>query len=159
VDLFIVRHAVAVKRSPGREDARRPLTSRGAQKFRRSVQGLSALGVRFDRLYHSPWQRAVETADLAAPLLTGKRVATENLATPPRAALLDELKGKRVAVVGHEPWLSQLLAWLLLGDPEEGQRFVLKKGSVAWLSGEPLPGKMQLNALFPPRMLRKLERR
>src|SRR5262245_57759033 len=151
MDLFLIRHAAAVKRSPGREDAGRPLTGRGAERWRKSVLGLAALGVRVDRLLHSPWLRAVETAELAAPLLDGKSVVTEELASPPTAALLEQLKGKRVALVGHEPWLSQLLAWLLLDDREASSRFVLKKGSIAWLSGEPRPGKMELQALFPPK--------
>jgi phosphohistidine phosphatase len=156
VDLFIIRHAAAAKRSPGGDDAQRRLTARGAERWRRSVEGLRRLGIRFDRLYSSPWLRAVETAEAATPLLHGKRVATEHLATPPRAALLAALKGKRVGVVGHEPWLSQLLAWLLLADPQEASRFVLKKGSVAWLSGALEPGAMQLNALFTPKSLRAM---
>jgi len=158
MDLFLIRHAPAVKRSPGRDDAERRLTGRGAERWRRSVAGLRSLGVRFDRLYHSPWARAVETAEAATPLLDGQRVVTDNLASPPGPDLLGELKGKRVALVGHEPWLSQLLAWLVLDDRDAAPKFVLKKGCVAWLSGQPKPGQMELNALLPPKTLRALKR-
>jgi phosphohistidine phosphatase len=159
MDLFLIRHAPAVKRSPGRDDAQRRLTGRGAERWRKSVEGLKAVGVRFDRLYHSPWVRAVETAAAATPLLDGQSVGTENLATVPGPDLLRELKGKRVALIGHEPWLSQLLAWLVLDDREAAPRFVLKKGSVVWLSGEPKPGQMALQALLTPKTLRTLKRR
>jgi phosphohistidine phosphatase len=158
VELFIIRHAPAVKHAPRGDDTHRPLTLKGADRWRKSVGGLRALGVRFDRLFHSPWRRAVETANLAAPLVDGKSVVTERLATEPGKALLDELQGERVALVGHEPWLSQLLAWLVVGEQQASERFVLKKGSVAWLSGEPKPGQMRLNALFTPKALRSLKR-
>jgi phosphohistidine phosphatase len=154
MELFIIRHATAVDRREGRDDATRRLTDEGREKFRRAVDGLEELGVRFDRHYHSPWTRAVETADEAARLLDGESVVTQALASPPRPALLEELRGQRVAVVGHEPWLGQLVAWLVLGDESLGDRFELKKGCVVWLEGPPQPGKMILKALFTPKVLR-----
>ena len=155
LELFIIRHAAAVERREGLDDARRPLTKEGRDKWRRAVRGLRDLKLRFDRLYHSPWTRAVETADELTGLLEGKRVATEALAAPPRQALLDELEGARVAVVGHEPWLGELASWLVTGSPEHGERFAFRKGGVAWLEGPLQPGKMSLKAMLPPKVLRR----
>jgi phosphohistidine phosphatase len=158
MELFIIRHAPAVPRREGKEDEQRPLTGRGRERFERAVEGLEVLGVRFDRLLHSPWKRAVETAKLLKPLVDGRIIATQNLAVLPRPALLEQLRGPRVGVVGHEPWLTQLLAWLTLGDPQFGTHFELKKGAVAWLEGTAKPEGMQLKALFTPKALRLASR-
>ena len=79
----------------------------------------------------------------------------EALAAPPSRGLLEVLgeAGETVAVVGHEPWLSELIAWLVVGEPADGDaRFRMKKGGVAQLRGTPRPGRMQLRALLPPKL-------
>jgi phosphohistidine phosphatase len=76
----------------------------------------------------------------------------------PAAALLERLGGERVAVVGHAPWLSELLALLVTGSTQAGGRFVLKKGGVAWLEGDLRAGAMELRALHPPQVLVDLSR-
>jgi phosphohistidine phosphatase len=155
MELLIIRHAPAVPRREGKEDELRTLTSRGRERFQRAVRGLESLGVRFDRLLYSPWKRAAQTAELLKPLVDGKSVATEHLAVLPRPALLGQLRGQRIAVVGHEPWLTQLLAWLTVGDAHFGTHFELKKGGVAWLEGTAKPGGMTLKALLTPKSLRR----
>jgi phosphohistidine phosphatase len=159
MDLYLIRHAPAEPRDADRADAARALTPRGAKKWARAVRGLKRLGVRLDRLYHSPWLRAVQTAEALTPLVTGETVVTTRLTEAPSRTLLDELGGASTALVGHEPWMSQLLALLVLDGPAQGPRFVLRKGGVAWLSGEPTPGGMTLKALFPPKALRAIARR
>lgn len=153
MDLFILRHAVAQERRPGLSDSRRALTPAGRKRWSRAVKGLRALGIRFDSLFHSPYLRAVQSAEIAAPLLEGESIVTQALIGSPDEALLEELVGDRVAVVGHEPWLTELVAWLVLGDSSQGDRFELKKGGVAWLQGKPQPGKMKLRALLTPSVL------
>ena len=69
--------------------------------------------------------------------------------------------GERVAVVGHEPWLSDLLGWLVFGvrmiDSEaRTQTLDFGKGGLAWVGGKPEPGAMSLRAFLPPRALRRL---
>ncbi len=114
------------------------------------------MGVCFDRIYHSPKLRAVQTAELLTPLLEeGQTQVTPHLAEPPSEALLNTLEGSSVALVGHEPWLSSLCAWLLVGSPQ-GESFPFKKGGVAHLEGHPRPGQMRLLGFWSPRLLRKL---
>lgn len=156
MEIYLVRHAVAVPRGGDVLDHARPLTPKGRSRFEREVRGLYGLGVRLDRVYHSPWTRAVQTAELLSPVTTGERVATDDLARTPGAALLAELEGERIALVGHEPWLSDLLALLVLGDTARGERFRLKKGGIAHLEGDPAPAGCALLALYPPRPLRRL---
>lgn len=162
MQLLVIRHAIAVERGEDdtdEEDAARPLTKRGRRRFARAAQGLERLGLDVERLLHSPWRRAVETAELLAPLVRGEARATRALTTSPRAELLAELSAPgdaRVAVVGHEPWLGELVGLLTCGATTHGDALRLKKGGVAWLEGTPTPAGMRLRALLPPRLLRAL---
>ena len=156
MELFIIRHAIAVPGSRLLADADRPLTPKGRTRFSQAVLGLQRLKVRFDRLYHSPWLRAVETAELLAPVLDGKAVCSPALARAPSQDVLDALDGTRVALVGHEPWMGELVAWLTTGAPPHGSVFAFKRGGVAWLEGQPQPGQMVSQAFLPPKVLRQL---
>lgn len=162
MQLYLIRHAAAA--DPGEAgDAARPLTPRGRGSFQRVVDGLRALDVRFDLVVHSPLLRAVQTADLCTPLLAGESRVAPELAEPPSEALIEILSGApdSVALVGHEPYLSQLCAWLVTGwqvhdAPGRRGAFELKKGAVAWLEGEPVPGAFVLCGLYPPRVLKRI---
>ena len=156
--LALVRHAPAAARQRGIPDSARPLTAHGRTRFRRAVAGMRRLGLTFDRVYHSPRLRAVETADLLAPLLKGESVATTSLAHLPSASLVAEIRGASVALVGHDPWLSMLAAWLVTGDRRLATRFPMKKGGVILLEGDPRPGAMRLVASLPPKALRRMAR-
>lgn len=155
MEIYLVRHAVAVPRGGDALDHARPLTPKGRSRFEREVRGLFSLGVRFDRVYHSPWTRAAQTAELLKPITKGERVETEHLAAPPGDALLAQLEGSSVALVGHEPWMSQLLSLLLFGSSTHADRFVLKKGGIAHLEGAPGPATCSLIAFYPPKPLRR----
>lgn len=156
MDLFLIRHAEAVPREDAAVDADRSLTPRGHRRFAAVVRSLDALGVRFDRVLHSPWLRAVETADLLAQLIDGETEVSPLLAAAPSVDLLAKCGGRRVALVGHQPWLGELVAWLVTGDRSAGAQFPLDKGGVVWLDGAPEPGKMLLRASLPGGVLRAL---
>lgn len=151
MELTLVRHAIA---EDGADDAARPLSKKGRHRFEEVVTALGALGVRFDRVLHSPKRRAVETAQLLSGLCDGALQATPLLAKEPSVELWNLLEGERLAVVGHEPFLTALLSWLVTGEPTGGN-FVLKKGGVAQLEGEPAPAGMRLCTLLSPRVLRR----
>jgi phosphohistidine phosphatase len=167
MQLYLIRHAIASDEPDGPSpdglpedldpmDAARPLTSRGARRFSDATRGLGRLGVRFDRILHSPLLRAVETAEILEDLLRGESISTPLLARSPELELLTRLEGEAVAVVGHQPWLGELLGLLSLGTPEAGRVFTWKKGGVAWLEGDPAPAGMQLRAFWTPRSLRTM---
>jgi phosphohistidine phosphatase len=153
LELLLVRHAIAEPAAPGQQDFDRPLSERGIERFGQCVAALGRLDLRIDALLHSPLVRAVQTADLMAPLLAGRREETDLLAAPPSRALLDALDAERAALVGHEPWMSDLFCLMLTGSTDDAVRFAMKKGAVAWLSGEAEPGGMNLVAHLPPRVL------
>jgi len=158
MQLFVVRHAAAEGSEPGPAGAARELTDAGRTKLRRAVRGLASLDIRFDSVLTSPWKRAAQTAKLLAPIAAAPPIATELLTQSPGASLLALLaqQPETAAVVGHEPWLGELVAWLAFGDSKHGDALLIKKGGVLWLEGTPVPGGMQLRASLPPKVLRAL---
>jgi phosphohistidine phosphatase len=158
MQLFVIRHAAAEDTEPGQADAARELTRAGAAKLRQAVRGLHALEIRFERTLTSPWRRAAQTARLLAPIATGSPIATDLLAQPPRSELLAMIaeRNETTAVVGHEPWLGELVAWLAFGDTRHGDALMIKKAGVVWLEGTAVPGGMQIRASIPPKLLRAI---
>jgi len=161
MQLLVIRHGIAVERgTPGIPDEDRPLTPEGEEKFAEAAKGLAALVERPDALLTSPLLRAKQTAALAAaawgriepeetPALAGGSFEEQ-------AAVLDRYRGEAtVAVVGHEPHLSALLARLL--GSRHDDRVAFKKGGAALVD---VPGRLagggQLVWFLPPKVLRKL---
>ncbi len=172
MEIFLVRHATAVTRASDALDHARPLSQKGRRRFEREVAGLDLLGVQLDHIYHSPWIRAVQTGELLEPLLDRNpdpdpdeggvspgRTPLEALAATPGDGLLGAVRGQRVALVGHEPWMGELMALLLLGDAASGALFPFRKGAIAHLRGVPTPGGTELLAFYPPRVLRAAGRK
>jgi phosphohistidine phosphatase len=166
LELYLVRHAVAAERGPDYpNDAERPLTEDGVERFRRAVAGLRDLGVQLDLVLSSPYVRARETAEL---LCVGvkprpKLVVVEALACGGKpadviaAAVKHAAAGRgasRVALVGHEPDLGELAARLLGAKG----RVEFKKGAVCRIDVDrAMPaGPGTLRWLLTPRVLRGL---
>jgi phosphohistidine phosphatase len=158
MQLFVIRHATAEDAQAGGDDAARELTEIGKTKLRRAVRGLRALEIQFERVLTSPWKRAAQTARLLEPVAKGAPIITDLLTQPPRAELLAMIaeRNEITAVVGHEPWLGELVAWLAFGDTRHGDALVIKKGGVLWLEGIAVPGGMQIRASIPPKLLRAI---
>lgn len=161
--LLIIRHAIAARGTPGMSDDERPLTRKGKRRFRQAARGLARLAPRPDALLTSPLLRAVKTAEIAGrawgrlkpkeePALGGENVARI------LAVVAAHPKEATVAVVGHEPQLSALLARLVGSSGTE--RFVFRKGGAALvdLPGSPAHGG-RLLWFVSPRILRGLGRR
>jgi phosphohistidine phosphatase len=161
MQLLIIRHAIAVPRgTPGIPDEDRPLTPEGEQKFREAAEGLAKLVDRPDALLTSPWRRARQTAAIAAAawgrLEPEETAALASGSFEEQAAVLDRYpRDATVAVVGHEPWVSELLARLL--GTRHDARLEFKKGGAALVD---VPGRLagggSLVFYLPPKVLRKL---
>jgi phosphohistidine phosphatase len=161
MELLIVRHAIAVEHgSPGMSDEARPLTPEGRDKFTKAARGLAAIVKRPDVLLTSPLLRARQTAEIAAA--AWERVKPRDLQAladgdfDGLAAVLHELPAAAlVAVFGHEPHVSDLLARLLGGAAAE--RLTFRKGGAALVE---LPGQLadggRLIWYLRPRVLRAL---
>ncbi|MEK7727665.1 MAG: phosphohistidine phosphatase SixA [candidate division KSB1 bacterium] len=161
--IYIIRHAIAELREQWDEpDEARPLTEPGRKKMLRIARGLSKLGVRFSRLYASPLVRAEQTAEIVRQRFKLKAVEQTDLLVPEAnpALLLPWLNQHEeeaaLALVGHEPHVSALLAFLLTGQMAAATPF--KKGGVALLeSNKPIrAGQCTLRWLLEPRQLAAL---
>jgi phosphohistidine phosphatase len=148
VRVLLVRHAAAVDRLAFEgADADRPLTAEGERRFRRAARALAARLPEIEVIASSPLLRARETADLLAAELAGppERLdlgALEPDARPAAAlAWLRSPSSRRafetVALVGHEPHLSRLEAWLLAARERPLAGF--KKGGAALVE---FPGRI-----------------
>ncbi len=161
--LLIVRHAIAVRRgTPGIPDAERPLTPRGEQQFRRAARGLARIVRRPDVILTSPLPRALKTAEIAAKawgrIKPKPEPALETGRLEKVLAVLAACPGEAtVAVVGHEPDLSALLAHLL--GSAESRRLTFRKGGAALVDvpGSPTHGG-RLVWYLAPKVLRALGR-
>ena len=159
--VLLIRHAAAVPGgTPGIADDDRPLTGRGRKRFRVAARGLARIMGRPDVLLTSPLPRAAETAEIAAHAFGKVEPRPERaLASGGVDGVLTLLKRQpakaTVAIVGHEPVLSQVLARLL--GSGRAERFAFRKGGAALVD---VPGgggsAGQLVWFLKPRILRAL---
>ena len=160
--LLLIRHAPAVRNgSVGIRDGERPLTPRGRARFRLAARGLARIAERPDVLLTSPLVRARATADIAAAAFKKVTPRVEPaLGQENVDAVVAALKrcppDAMVAVVGHEPTLSRLLA-RMLGVHQDDDRFAFKKGGAALLALPDGPAAAgQLRWFVKPHILRSL---
>lgn len=161
--LLLIRHAIAVEPgTPGYADDERPLTDRGRRRFRTAARGLARLLPAPDRILTSPLRRAVETAKMAARAwdAPAAKPYTPLAGGSPEAVLggLGKLdRDACVALVGHEPHLSLLLAHLLGGADHQGVGF--RKGGAALVElAAARPTASRLIWFLPPGVLRRIGR-
>ena len=116
-----MRHAIAADRGKAwPDDTVRPLTKEGIRRFKDVVRALVRLEVEADLILASPLTRAQQTAELLAAGLSGTPPVKTLRALVPGTpvadvvtALFASTRRRRVAVVGHEPDLGQLAAFLI----------------------------------------------
>ena len=142
--IYLIRHGVAEDFSASGRDFDRRLTDDGRAKMARAARGLASLDVSIDVLVSSPLVRAVQTADELAPAFPeARREVWEELSCGvdevALAARIESL-GPRddVALVGHEPDLGEMLAYLLTGRTS-GFYTRVRKGSVSCMLAGSLP--------------------
>lgn len=163
VRLYLVRHAIAFERDSDKwpDDAKRPLTHKGIARMRDVVDGLLDLNVELDLVVTSPLVRAKQTADVILAGLPDppNLIVSDSMSPNGSPAAVAELlshhtKLENIALVGHEPSIGELGAWLTGAK----NALAFKKGGVACIEMPTLPlaGPGQLIWLATPRMLRSL---
>ena len=146
MNLYLLRHGIAVEPgTPGYEkDSERPLTPKGKHRLRQIAAAMKKMDLRFDLILSSPFLRAKQTAEIIVESLKlKKQPGFSDALTPdgnPKALIrqLNELQPvpENVLLVGHEPYLSQLIGLLTAGHP--GVAIDLKKGGLGKLEAESL---------------------
>lgn len=163
--LYLVRHAAADDRDAARwpDDGLRPLTPRGVRRFREAAAGLRTLLAPPARVLTSPLLRATQTAVLLTTH-AGWPAAIEVAAFggDDLEGQVAELRGHAndadgaLAIVGHQPGLGQMAAWVLTGDGAH-VGFEWRKGGIAVLQVDRFDtGTAVLDGFYPPRSLRAM---
>src|SRR5688572_28937858 len=161
-EIYLVRHAIAAERGDDwPDDSKRPLTERGISRFKESVGGLTELDATIEEIFTSPHVRAKQTADILAAGAEGRpTVKVLDALSPghPPATVIAQLskvaKRRCIALVGHEPDLGELAAFLI------GARRPLpfKKGGICRIDVAGLSTKAAGTLVWfvTPKVLRKL---
>lgn len=157
MQLWLVRHAAAVDREEFTgPDADRPLTGKGRRRFRDFCDYLADETETPEVVVTSPLVRAADTAAIlarAAGLKKSSLVTTDLLAPGVDLTALLELvheqSAERVALVGHEPDMSQMLIELIGGGA-----FDFGKGFIAAVdfTSAPAIGAGRLRWLIGPKL-------
>ena len=164
MNLFILRHGVAVERDPQSfpDDSRRPLTLKGEDRVRLVCDAMQALELSFDQILASPFLRCRQTAEIVAGTLGLRRVLEFRAELvpdgDPKALIrfVNRLQPvpENLLLVGHEPYLSRLMSLLISGT--DAAFIDLKKNGMAKLE---VAQKLRhgqcatLNWLLTPRQL------
>lgn len=161
MEICLIRHAIAVERgTKGYQDDRaRPLTPEGRTRMKAGAKGLKALFVP-QVILTSPVLRAKQTAEILEDVFRVPVIQLEALGRGDHAETLRQLSGPdsaRTALVGHEPWMSELLSVMVAGHAG-AVASVFKKGAAALVSsdGAPEPGRCVLEWLVQPGALRRM---
>ena len=146
MELFIIRHAWAADRSDVDfpDDALRPLTEKGRDRFARMTAALYPRGLRPQLIVTSPILRCVQTAEILASAVGGEaKVFHRNELRPggdPKHLLAwteEHASGlEQVAWVGHAPDVGYLTAALIGLD---NGWLEMKKGAIAALGFPDVP--------------------
>lgn len=163
--VYVIRHAEAEEvhdaAVAGRSDAERRLTDEGRKQMKKGVRGLRKLVDRLDFLLSSPLVRAVQTADiLAEEFKDAERAGHVRLSPGFDPVQLLKWVGQQpgdLALVGHEPDLSQWIGYVTSGLPRS--LAAMKKGSVCRLDmpDTALPGEARIAWLLTLKQLAKLD--
>jgi phosphohistidine phosphatase len=163
MDLFILRHGDAGRRSATfRDDSKRPLTEDGKKKVEEISKGLLALGIEPDYIFSSPLLRSKQTAEIVFNNLKCKNQMSELDELKPEGSKLQLYKklstlkqDSSVLLVGHEPYLSELVGEAVSGG---GARIDLKKGGLVRIRTISILPKIQgeLRWLLTPKHLKRI---
>lgn len=154
--ILFVRHAEAEDPATfGGDDMDRPLTAEGRKRAKRMFKKLARFYPGLDLILFSEARRAQETARLLAkrfPHARQEMSASLNPGCMPREFL--KLAGglgggiERLAVVGHEPDISRILAAIVAGGT---LNIEIKKAALAEIEVNKI-GHGTLRMLIPPRV-------
>ena len=133
MDLILWRHAEASELHEGRDDMERALTAKGERQAHRMADWLNQRIAHSTRILVSPAVRCQQTAKAL-----GKKFKTLPELAPDGngEALLKAARwpdaSEPVLIVGHQPSLGLVAAYLLTEQP---QPWTIKKGAVWWIRG------------------------
>ena len=156
MNISILRHGTAEDRNLGKPDAERRLIKEGKEELKAVLRVARKAGIKPSVILTSPLVRARETARIAEEELRCKNVLETKTLLPAiaPAQLWREIRShqgaKEIMLVGHEPQLSRIAAFLL----ESPLMIDLKKGSLLRMTVDDNDGPPRgvLKAFLTPRL-------
>jgi phosphohistidine phosphatase len=145
MEIYILRHGNAEEPRSGMKDADRALTADGVKKLQSVLRRARAIDVAPAAILTSPYRRARQTAQVAAEVLRGTPGLLDTPALTPESspdavwnAIREHKSEPQLMIVGHEPLLSSVYAYLL-GTPSV--QIDVKKGSLGRIDVDRLSGQ------------------
>ncbi|MDP8263666.1 MAG: phosphohistidine phosphatase SixA [Candidatus Ancaeobacter aquaticus] len=154
--LLLIRHGDSENTKPGMTDNDRTLTLTGFDEIKSTARVIKSCGFQPDSILVSPYVRAQETAHSLTYMLDVSReiIETEDDLVP--SGRIDRLLKKLddafsekecIALVGHQPFMGDLMSKLLLGNVSAEMPF--SKGAIAVIEVEgSLTGDQQKMILY-----------
>lgn len=153
MDLILWRHAEALEMREVQDDLDRALTSKGERQAQRVASWLNQQLPATTRVLASPARRTQQTATaLDRKFKTVPALAPEGTVEGLLHAVRWPDAREPVLVVGHQPTLGLVAAYLLSGQP---QAWAVRKGALWWLRAREREGVLQvvLHAVVSPELV------
>ena len=163
-ELYLIRHGLAEERGPAwPDDNKRPLSDHGISRLRRAGRALARLGLTPDVVLTSPLVRARQTAEIVAgafsphpPIVNVDALVPGGAMPAVGAEIAKHARRPHIFLVGHEPGMGELAAWLL------GSRrpVEFKKGGICRIDveGATLRGAGVMRWMVTPKILKALKK-
>jgi phosphohistidine phosphatase len=168
MEVLIIRHAIAEPKTEEGgsqpDDRLRELTAKGRRRMKRGARGLKAIQPEITLLASSPLIRAVQTAEIVARAYGDIEVTIVPELSPgssPESVtqwLRKVESAGTVALVGHEPGLTELLVHLLTHRQQHFLGFGKGGAALVELTQGGGSGDAHLVWLATPRLLRQAGR-
>ena len=120
MQIYLLRHGIAEDAGPGTPDSARALTHEGRDKLRRVLHRAHEAGVSPSLILSSPYKRALQTAAVAAEVLSYSANILKTEALVPNASPFDTWSEicshageEAILLASHEPLMSSLAAYLM----------------------------------------------
>ena len=163
-ELYLVRHGLAEERGEAwPDDTKRPLTDEGMSRLRQAAHALARLGCRSTSCSPArscgrgrPRKSSPARSARIRPSSTSTSLAPGGSPTAIVAELEKHARRPHIAIVGHEPGIGELAAWLIGSrNPIE-----FKKGGICRIDveGGTLRGAGVLRWMLTPKILRALKK-
>lgn len=158
MQIYILRHGIAEDKGAKQSDSDRALTGEGKKKLAAVLSVAAKAGVAPAVILTSPYKRARQTAEMAADALGYSEPPIETESLVPHGspqAVWNEVRDRRaeesVLLAGHEPLLSQVVAYFL-GTP--ALQFEFRKGAMVCLTVDSFRGEPHgvLQWILTPRL-------
>lgn len=147
MDLYLIRHAKAHDPDPARwpDDHDRPLSASGEELLQQVARAISTIVPEVNIVLRSPYLRARQTADVLCAVADWPEALSTSALEPGKSQVevvhaLTEYRGVgALALVGHEPLLSHLASYLLVGELVRAN-IKMRPGSILYMSFDAWPG-------------------